>query len=478
VIQIPVHVGTKSPNHWEDVEARQQEFGEEASPWLKNQRRPELADAAFPWHDLGFDPCWVGHESVGCAAALEPSIFTGHGANEYERFRQGAAQRNEMALVISVIGFVTAPESRSVLVDYDASVHLSGGGHSSISGRRLGIGATVRLEPGVRGADKDLALRLLNRPSTAPWWALEITGAEMHAGDGVHTYPPEGRLDPILVTEIGEVVVGAWVSPDAAERRYIVPAGTSWQVLLSWLADQALPEYVPGALRRARTPIATATNLLTTHELDAQEELTRLEATYRERHAEISRRITQAHEAADPIRHSLLFGTGHELVDGVRKVLEAAEIDVMDLDAKLGATSNADLLCSFQGRRRLIEVKSTSGNANEGLYDALVSHLREWPTLPGTTPIDGGALILNHEHRKDPKERSLNAYTRPEFLTAQTHPVVTTPFLLEAWRIQSWYEIQAALFGATNGIEGPQLTPELGEAPHPEGRSRWWGRQR
>jgi hypothetical protein len=81
-------------------------------------------------------------------------------------------------------------------------------------------------------------------------------------------------------------------------------------------------------------------------------------------------------------------------VDAIRSVLESAGVAVVDLDEKLGDTKNADLR-TYDDRSRLVEVKSASGSAPERAYQDLVRHLREWPTLLGSVPVEGGALVLN-----------------------------------------------------------------------------------
>jgi hypothetical protein len=100
-LPIPVHVGSEPPAWWDDIEARQREFGDEASPWLQKRRRPTVASATLDWGALGFEPRWVGFDTADCVVALQPSIFSGQGADEFNRFRQGAESRAEAALVIS-----------------------------------------------------------------------------------------------------------------------------------------------------------------------------------------------------------------------------------------------------------------------------------------------------------------------------------------------------------------------------------------
>jgi hypothetical protein len=51
-LPIPVHVGSEPLDHWDDIEARQRQFAEEAAPWLQKQRRPEpLVSVTLVDHD-------------------------------------------------------------------------------------------------------------------------------------------------------------------------------------------------------------------------------------------------------------------------------------------------------------------------------------------------------------------------------------------------------------------------------------------
>jgi hypothetical protein len=140
-LPIPVHVGSEPPESWDDVEARQREFGEDASPPLQKQRRPAVARPTLDWSGLGFEPRWVGFDTADCVAALQPSIFAGHGADEFDRFRLGAKSRGEIALVISPIGDPDG-QRRNVFGQHDDSVYV-GALDTSISSRPLGKGAMV-----------------------------------------------------------------------------------------------------------------------------------------------------------------------------------------------------------------------------------------------------------------------------------------------------------------------------------------------
>jgi hypothetical protein len=147
-----------------------------------------------------------------------------------------------------------------------------------------------------------------------------------------------------------------------------VPAETPWPLLLQWLMEQALPELVPGAMRRARRQLATDQALMTRRERSVRAALAELEAEYAARRRELERELEEAEMAASAVREGLLYGTGKQLADTVRLVLEWAGVTVADLDDQLGGTKNADLLCSYGGRSRIVEVKSATGNAPERAY--------------------------------------------------------------------------------------------------------------
>jgi hypothetical protein len=169
---------------------------------------------------------------------------------------------------------------------------------------------------------------------------------------------------------------------------------------------------------------------------------------YAARRIELKRQIEDAQDAAVETREGLLYGTSQQLVSAVRSVFETAGIKVVDLDEKFGDTKNADLLCTYGGSSRLVEVKSANGSAPERAYEDLIRHQREWPSLPEASPIDGGALVISHDLRKVPLERKRKPYTRPEFLSAQTEPVISALELFAAWRDDNSGAIRELLFGS------------------------------
>jgi len=95
----------------------------------------------------------------------------------------------------------------------------------------------------------------------------------------------------------------------------------------------------------------------------------------------------------------------------------------------------------------LVEVRSALGSATERVYQDLIRHLQERPNLPGATPIDGGALVISHDLRMFPRELNPAPYTRPEFLAAQTEPVISALELFEARRDEDAGAIRDLLFG-------------------------------
>lgn len=476
---IPVLVGSKPPEEWDAIEAQQQAAGESANSWLRSQHRPSIAELGSDWQRLGLEPRWVGYDTVDCAVALSPSIFSGQGADEFNRFRQGAEHRGDVALVVSPIGKTALERELHNIFGDVVSVHI-GQTDTSVSGRAVGKGAKPRMADHLGGADAQLALRLLNCPTALTWRTLTLSGAVSETAHGRKQHEAEGTLIPILETEMGEPVVAAWVSPDGVERRYLVPIETPWPLVTEWLLQQALPEFVPGAMRRARRPLADDVDLMTRGEKEAHAALKQLETYYAHRRVELENQVDRERDRAASLREGLLYGSGRDLEQAVRAVFESAGIHVTDLDDELGGTKNADLLCVYEGRARIVEVKSANGSASENAYQDLIRHLREWPTLSEATPVDGGALVMSHELRREPLERTPRPYARPEFLNAQTEPIISAVELFNAWRLGDDQAIRSLLFGsqATTVSKGndpvderePTRMPPLG-APE---RRRWF----
>lgn len=213
----------------------------------------------------------------------------------------------------------------------------------------------------------------------------------------------------------------------------MVPDRADWDSILDWLTTQALPEYAPATLRRLRSPLLRDPDLLTRAESEAQDALLALDDKYERRRAGLQEKLDEAQGKADPIRDGLLYGTAKDLERAVAAVLSDAGFTVADLDTVLGDTSSADLLAELDTRRRLIEVKSASGHAGEKLMGQLENHLRNWPP-PGQAPVEGGVLIVNHQHRRPPAERSDAVYDRSDFLRNLTAPVISTRQLYDWWR--------------------------------------------
>jgi hypothetical protein len=378
-----------------------------------------------------------------------------------------------------VIGNVANDRTRNVFSGSDSSVNLSKT-FTSVSGRRLPAGTRPTIVPDLDPADRDLAIRLLTRPKDAPWWALHLSGSVMERGDGSGTeiHEAEGELHPILVDTLGDPVVAAWTSSTGDQRWYVIPDATDWDNTLGWLVHRALPEYVPAALRRARSPHFVDPDLQTEDELVARQALAELEGQYAEERNRLEAELNRAVEAAESVRYCLLYSSGDELVAAVAKVLTAAGLTIVDLDGELGDTKSADLLISLGADRRLIEVKAASGPAQEALVGHLLRHLDTWPQLRPSEPVQGGALIVNHAHKQHPSERAARVYSRPEFVGALTVPVISTVELFNWWRTSDWDAIRAAVLGTESASAAPP-PPTLGvttEATARPQRRPWWRR--
>jgi hypothetical protein len=315
-------------------------------------------------------------------------------------------RRGELALVVAVIGNVNDDGPRSLLSSFDSSVDL-GDIYTSVDGRRLPQGTWPEMVPGLNRADRDLALRLLNRQANRPWWSLHLSGAHLIRGDGSgeEHHDPKGQLQPILVDALGDPVAAVWIPPAGDQRWYIIPDATEWDNTLDWLIQRALPEYVPDALRRARSPHFVDPDLQTTSERAARQALEELDARYAEERLPLDQTLREAETHARPARYGLLYGTGDELVHAVAQVLADAGLRTVDLDKELEGTRSADLLVGADGPPWcLVEVKSATGAAPEHLVGSLERHLATWPQLRPEQPVTGGVLVVNHQHRQHPPE--------------------------------------------------------------------------
>ena len=481
---IPVHVGLARPKPSDEQAAAD---ARPSNP-LFHRRRSPLQDFGFDWarHDL--EPRWLATESSDCPAALDPSIYHERGASELERFLEGAAARNETALVIATIGDVDDHRPRPLMATADATISLPGV-EEYIAGARLPDGALPSLASDLGAADRDLGLRLLNgRLAEAPWWSLTLGGYEVHPGGGGPAIRHEatGRLQSILVDGLGHPVVAAWTPASGNQRWYIVPDVSDWHSILDWLLERALPEYVPGALRRARSPLAHDPALQTPAEATARHALDDLDAGYAQERGRLEAQLEVARAEAEPTRNGLLYGTGAELEQAVAMVLEAAGFAVVGLDELLGDTASANLLASYGSERRLVEIKSASGNAGESLVGQLERHLQTWPQLRPGEPAGGGVLVVNHQHRLEPAERTPSVYARQEFIATLGVPVLSTRQLFDWWRDSDWAAIRKAVLAQQSGrpYEEPDpsmrttpTTPPNAAPPMPAARAgRWWRR--
>jgi hypothetical protein len=439
-----------------------------------DQARPEITREVIDWDGLGLTPRWVGDDSSEAVAAIDPSLFHDRGAHEWRRFVAGAASRNEVAVAVSFVGSPGEREYTSIFGS-GASVFLPGAPMSSVGGERLVLASRPEPAPGLGRADRDLALRLTGtRPPELAWWRLELHGTAREGlrGDMVQD-APVGRLAPLLVSRAGEVVAAVWTCPDEAIRHYVLPCLPSYVPVLDWLAQRAVPEFVPTAARRARASLSGVPQFQTSAEATAEAALTALEAGYRRRRADLRAQSEAASAAADEVRDPLLYGTGAELEHTVARVLRDAGIAVEELDDLLDGTVGADLLASWGGRRLLIEVKSASGSPKESLAEAPVRHLATWPHLRPGIVVSGVALVVNHQTRTHPLDRTAQPYSRPEFVASLTFPVLATTALYDWWRRGEHAALRAALFGPGPDGAGVQDEPPIGaDARASAGKSR------
>ncbi|MFD5861517.1 hypothetical protein [Streptomyces chartreusis] len=468
---VPVHVAVRDP-------AQMEEPDPQAADYAHKLFAASARYAGISWTKYGAEPRWLGMDTSTCAAAINPSHFSGHGADEFDRFLSGAASRGEPALIIATMGTADDDDDRvwSVFgrpggrVDFR---HFTG----AIVGERLLAGAEVSLVPGLDAADRDLGLRLLNRPPSAPWWAMTLQASAFVGPAGTTVREPEGELVPILVDSLGEPVVARWTSGDGRQIWYVIPDGVDWNQVVDWLVQYALLEHVPAALRRVRSRHHVDPALETPAETQARSSLEELERRYLEDKARLEDDLERARQEAEPMRNGLLYGSGSELEDAVAVALRAAGFAVTDLDEELGDTLSADLLAVLNGSTCLVEVKAAAGAAGEKLISQLQRHLEKWPQLRPGQPVTCAALIVNHQHRLDPAERPPEVYQR-RVVDALPFPVIASGDLFRWWRTQDWPAVQAAVLGQAHSGGQRDERPAGGRQTPAVGRRRWrpWGK--
>lgn len=476
-----VHIAYPPPARWDELEQR----GADVMQRLTGESmRPSITDESVAWDALHMTPRWLDEDSTRAVAALQPSIFAGRGADEWRRFREGASRRGELALAISMIG-TDQPPTITTPFGPRESVSLPGSvdGFESVGGQQINLAARPAPADGLDGADRDLATRLVTgRDLALPWWSLGLNGAEVSSGWGPSgIVQPTGTLAPLLTTEADEVVAAVWTSPDHAIRHYIVPWLPSWKTLLEWLGNHAIPEFIPTAARRIRATVGDEPRLQTTAERSARTELDELERDYQTRHVNLAQQLADARRIADAVRHDMLFSSSTILETAVSRVLSDAGCTVTHLDQLLANTASADLLVDFSGRHRLVEVKSASGRAAEGLVGDANRHLDTWPQLRADVQVEGITLVVNHQTNIHPLDRSPEVYTRPEFVQSLTLPVITTLELFDAWRQSDFDRVCRAVFPETTiGRPASAATPDNSGTRQPStdgAQTRpWWQR--
>ncbi|MGN2642423.1 hypothetical protein ACTD5D_40875 [Nocardia takedensis] len=479
-IPIPVHVGLPDPSSPSEDGAS----GSARRPQKAVEtRRTPLAADGVDWQQLGVEPRWLDAETVECVAALEPRRFSGSGRNEFSRLLDGAEQRGEMALVISMLGRAGDDNSvRSVTTAADDSLFLPGF-QGSITARRLPVGARPQLADGLSAADRDLGNRLLGRGDGAQWWTLALANTALESGTGYgvqKVFPLPGALEPILIDPVGKPVVAAWVPAHRNQRWYIVPDAIKWSSVIDWLVQQAIPYYIPDAPRRFRTAGFVDPAWETPREQQARQAIAAMEIQHVEERAQLEAERDAARQEAEGVRDGLLWGSGGELVRAVDQVLSDAGISTIDLDVGEKGTWSADLLANVEGPTRLVEVKSESGRAKESLVGDLLKHLGTWRTERPGEPVGGGTLIVNYQRKIAPEQREPQVYSRQEFVKSLTVKVVGSINLFRWWKDSDWPAIREAVLGELtppgDNRSAANATPEA--APTASQRRGSWFRRR
>jgi hypothetical protein len=324
-----LHIAELPPSRWDEIDRIR--ATENPRAW-GHKKRPVISSSGIDWAALGFTPRWLQEDSSEAVAAVEPSVYASSGAEEWRRFVAGAAGRGELVLAVTMIGDPDPPLPAPISFGPPgAHIGLPGAPTCHVGGTRIMLASPPLPAPGIGPADRDLALRLVARSLELPWWTLELSGETMQRGWELVTEPAIGILMPLLVSKAGEVVAAVWTSDDESIRHYVVPYQPSYEAILRWLADRAIPEFVPTAARRIRSTLADEPSLQTDEEMTVRRELAELDAEYERRRDELAERSAALTTSANAIRDPLLYGSGAALVAALRHVLTDAGMTVIDL---------------------------------------------------------------------------------------------------------------------------------------------------
>ncbi|CAM3539134.1 hypothetical protein GCM10007368_30450 [Isoptericola cucumis] len=461
-----MHVGARPPSWWDERERLQA-----ALVPGDREERERVVSEGLDWASVGLRPRWIGDDTSTAIAAIEASNFADKGADEWRRFQTGAHARGERALYISTIG--PTPDDVPFRSVFGRTEHVEMpylGPHSrSICGDPIRLARPPRLADDLTSTDRDLALRILNEHSEDVEWVAFRPRRPQEGGF-------IGTWTPLLITPDAKVVAGVWrdagACPEGQINHYMLPALPSYLPILQWLTERAVPDLVPTAAARLRKYVDAKPCLQTELERELTSRIAIIMEQYGKEKLDLEQQLDAARRAARLVRDPLLFGMGEALEDAVARVLIDADVRVVRLDEKFGTVS-ADLLAERGGRRILVEVKSASGNASERLVDAPLKHLRTWPQVKPDVPVDGAALIVNHQHKRPPAERSSAVYEREAFVDSLEVPVVATLQLFDAWRRADWPEVRALIGFPSELPTTSTIAPEFAE-PGTASRRPWW----
>lgn len=402
-----IHVATGGPNIAEGIAFAG------ATQGKKSDASP-LDDRAFWKRFPLLRPQWLGYDTSRCVAAINP-----YPGEEFTRLMDGGETRGERLVIVSSI---------PLRASYEPAIRS---GSWAVGGRALPHGVKASVTSRADALEKDLAQRL-GVDDAIPWMAL----SPLQSGF---------ELLPILVDDIGNVLMGRVEMTDPSISWFILPPRCDWYQVVRWIQDRAIPELVPEASRRVGLRAHIPDAFRTAGEREAIRNLAEFESVVSARRQSLEAAIAIEEAEANVVRMPLLEARGNELKRAVADVLVRAGFFVEDLDETMDDGVSADLLLTLSGKHWLIEVTSSARDPKHSEVSNLRTHLKRWPHMRKDIAIEHGVLVISNRLADSLNQRPDGPYADAAFVASLDVAVVSTKLIYLWWCAGAINRIRSAI---------------------------------